>query len=112
MVMTFRMPERMGTSTLVVDVDIVQRNVNRFAEMSRTRGIRLHHFKTHETLELARHQLQEGECGLSVASIGEAEFFSQSGRTEIFVTHPFLAHDDGENPSASPGRQHSTGCRN
>jgi len=85
----------MRTPTLVVDLDIVQRNVNQMTEMSRTRGIRLRpHAKTHKTLELAQLQLQGGACGLSVATIGEAEFFSQAGCTDIFIAYPLWANEN------------------
>jgi D-serine deaminase-like pyridoxal phosphate-dependent protein len=64
------------------------------AEMSRTRGFRLRpHAKTHKTAELAQLQLQGGACGLSVATIGEAEFFSQAGCADIFIAYPLWANE-------------------
>ncbi|HEY0229456.1 MAG TPA: alanine racemase, partial [Mycobacterium sp.] len=68
------------------------------AEFANSAGIALRpHAKTHKCVEIARRQLALGARGLSVATVGEAEALTASGRldpADIFVTYPLWADDD------------------
>jgi D-serine deaminase-like pyridoxal phosphate-dependent protein len=63
-----------ATPALVVDPDIVRRNINRLAGYAATHGLGIRpHTKTHKSRMLARLQLEAGAVGLAVAKAGEAE---------------------------------------
>ena len=62
------------TPALLIDLDIMERNLRRAAEYTRAHHLRLRpHTKTHKTPALARRQLDLGAVGLTVAKVGEAE---------------------------------------
>jgi D-serine deaminase-like pyridoxal phosphate-dependent protein len=87
--MTAHLPEGITTPALVVDVDVLDRNVRRMAVAARTNGFALRpHAKTHKTLEIAARQLEAGARGLTVATVGEAEIFAKSGVEDLFVAYP------------------------
>jgi D-serine deaminase-like pyridoxal phosphate-dependent protein len=91
--MTFAIPEDLETPALVVDVDVLERNIATMAERMRERGVRLRpHAKTHKCHEVASRQLEQGAAGLTVASLGEAEAFAARGFEDLFVAYPLLAH--------------------
>jgi D-serine deaminase-like pyridoxal phosphate-dependent protein len=77
------------TPYLRVDLARVRRNVRRAAEWAATNQVALRpHAKTHKSPEIARLQLGLGAVGLTVATLGEAEVFSQHGGTDLFVAYP------------------------
>ncbi|MCC6179514.1 MAG: alanine racemase [Chloroflexi bacterium] len=62
------------TPALVVDLDVLNRNVQAMADHARRYGVALRpHAKTHKTAEIARLQLEAGAIGLTLAKIGEVE---------------------------------------
>jgi D-serine deaminase-like pyridoxal phosphate-dependent protein len=64
----------LDTPALVVDLDIMERNLRRVAGYCAEHGLRLRpHTKTHKSTFLARQQLALGAAGLTVAKVGEAE---------------------------------------
>lgn len=82
------------TPRLVVDVDVLQANIERAAELARTRGLALRpHVKTHKSPELARLQLAAGARGLTVATIAEAEVFAAAGLDDLFIAYPLWIDD-------------------
>ncbi|MFX1757154.1 MULTISPECIES: D-TA family PLP-dependent enzyme [Rhodococcus] len=77
------------TPTLLVDRDILDRNLARMAESARARGLSLRpHAKTHKCVEIARRQLDAGARGLTVATVSEAEVFADAGFDDLFVAYP------------------------
>ena len=73
----------LDTPALVVDLDILERNVQSMAEHARAHGVRLRpHAKTHKTVEVARMQLQAGALGLTLAKIGEVEALLQAAERD------------------------------
>ncbi|WP_241384992.1 alanine racemase [Rhodococcus sp. CH91] len=77
------------TPALLVDRDILDRNIARMAESARARGMSLRpHAKTHKCLEIARRQLDAGARGLTVATVAEAEVFAEAGVDDLFVAYP------------------------
>src|SRR5262249_60858439 len=81
-----------GTPALVLDLDIMEANLASTAARLRERGIALRpHAKTHKSAEGARHQLDHGAAGLTVATIGEAGDFGPHGCTELFLADPLVA---------------------
>lgn len=84
---SFDLPE-IRTPTLVVDCEILDRNIkNDHAHLAEA-GVRIRpHVKTHKSLEIARRQLAAGAAGVTVATAGEAEVFSQVC-DDIFIAYP------------------------
>ena len=81
----------LSTPALVVDLDVVERNLEQMAKLCRDQGVRLRpHTKTHKTPEVGRMQVQRGAIGLTVAKIGEAEVMAEAGLDEILVAYPVL----------------------
>ena len=81
----------LSTPVLTVDLDIVERNLERMANLCREKGIQLRpHTKTHKTPEVARMQLERGAIGLTVAKVGEAEVFAAAGFDNILVANPIF----------------------
>ena len=77
------------TPYLRVDLDRLRRNVRSTAEWAATNRMALRpHVKTHKSPEIARLQLGQGAVGLTVATLGEAEVFSQHGCADLFVAYP------------------------
>jgi D-serine deaminase-like pyridoxal phosphate-dependent protein len=84
------------TPAVLVDLDVVVRNVAAMAERARRAGVRLRpHAKTHKTVEIARLQTAAGAGGLSVAKVGEAEVFAAEGFEDLFVAYPVVGEDKG-----------------
>lgn len=79
----------LSTPALTIDLDILERNLERMATYCREHNLNLRpHTKTHKTLEVARMQLERGAVGLTVAKVGEAEVMAAAGPDEILVAYP------------------------
>src|SRR4051812_50196149 len=79
----------MDTPYLAVDLDVLDRNLDRTAALARAKGLVLRpHAKTHKCPEIARRQLERGAVGLTVATVGEAEVFAGAGFTDLFIAYP------------------------
>jgi D-serine deaminase-like pyridoxal phosphate-dependent protein len=77
------------TPAVVVDRDVLERNIERMASAVRDRGFDLRpHVKTHKLPEIAALQLAAGAVGLTVATIGEAEVFVEHGASDVFIAYP------------------------
>jgi len=82
-------PEAPDTPIVVVDRDVLERNISRMATAMRERGLELRpHVKTHKIPEIAALQVAAGASGLTVATIGEAEVFVDHGATDVFIAYP------------------------
>lgn len=79
----------LSTPALTIDLDILERNLDRMARYCREHGLGLRpHTKTHKTPEAARMQLDRGAVGLTVAKVGEAEVMAAAGFEDILVAYP------------------------
>jgi D-serine deaminase-like pyridoxal phosphate-dependent protein len=88
--------EQLSTPSVLVDLDVLERNIARMARRSREAGVRLRpHAKTHKCPEIARLQRAAGAWGLSVAKVGEAEVFADAGFDDVFVAYPVVGEDKG-----------------
>jgi D-serine deaminase-like pyridoxal phosphate-dependent protein len=80
-----------STPALTIDLDALERNLQRMATYCREHGLGLRpHTKTHKTPEVARMQLDHGACGLTVAKVGEAEVMGAATNAEILVAYPIF----------------------
>jgi D-serine deaminase-like pyridoxal phosphate-dependent protein len=76
------------TPAIVVDLDRLERNLDRAAEHSRAHGLALRpHVKTHKTPWIAAEQLRRGAVGLTCATPREAEAMSEVG-SDLLVAYP------------------------
>jgi D-serine deaminase-like pyridoxal phosphate-dependent protein len=76
----------LDTPVLLVDLDILERNLANMAGLVKAGGKLLRpHTKTHKTPEIARMQIASGACGLTVAKLGEAEVLADAGLDDLFV---------------------------
>jgi len=77
------------TPALLLDLDVVTRNVKRMADRARRLGVRLRpHVKTHKCVDLGLMQLANGAQGVTVATLVEAEAFADAGFDDITWAFP------------------------
>ena len=81
------------TPALVVDLDIMERNLAHVADYAREHGLRLRpHTKTHKSVRLAKRQLASGASGLTVAKVSEAEIMLGAQPDDLLVAYPIIGH--------------------
>jgi D-serine deaminase-like pyridoxal phosphate-dependent protein len=79
------------TPALVVDLDVMERNLRRVAEYAQSHGLRLRpHTKTHKSPVIGKRQLAAGAAGLTVAKVGEAEVMLAAEPPDMLVAYPVL----------------------
>jgi len=81
----------LDTPSLIVDLDIMERNLHKYHEYGRQHNLQLWpHTKTHKTPELAKLQMKYGAPGVTCAKIGEAEVMAANGVGRILVAYPVV----------------------
>jgi D-serine deaminase-like pyridoxal phosphate-dependent protein len=81
--------QELPTPALTIDLDTVDRNMERMAAYCREHNLGLRpHTKTHKTPEVARMQVERGAVGLTVAKVGEAEVLAGAGLDNILIAFP------------------------
>jgi D-serine deaminase-like pyridoxal phosphate-dependent protein len=86
------LPEGIDTPTVIVDIDVLERNITTWARRMAERGVGLRpHTKTSKCIEVIRRQVDAGAVGLTVATLGEAEVLAAAGFTELFQAYPLWA---------------------
>lgn len=81
----------LDTPVIVIDLDIMERNLRRVAAYAREHGLRVRpHTKTHKIPALARKQIDLGAAGLTVAKVGEAEVMLGAEPPELLVAYPII----------------------
>jgi len=82
---------RLDTPALLLDLDALDRNIERMARHCRRTGQALRpHAKTHKSVEIARRQIAAGAVGLCCATLGEAEVLAGAGIPGVLVTSPVV----------------------
>jgi len=77
-----------GTPAVVVDLDVVERNIVRVQRHLDGLGIANRpHIKTHKSPELARVQRAVGAKGITCQKLGEAEVFAEAGFHDILISY-------------------------
>ena len=75
----------------------MERNLSRMADYCRNKNLRLRpHTKTHKIPEIAKRQIAQGACGITVAKIGEAEVMLDAGITDILIAYPVFGRGKAE----------------
>ncbi|MFN7922589.1 MAG: alanine racemase [Bryobacteraceae bacterium] len=79
------------TPAILIDLDILERNLTRVASYARDHDLRLRpHTKTHKIPAIGRMQVDAGAAGLTVAKVGEAEVMLASGTPDLLVAYPVI----------------------
>ena len=79
--------EDLDTPALVLNVDALNRNLERMASDCREAGVALRpHVKTHKSPWVAARQVALGAVGVCAAKIGEAQVMAEGGVRNILVT--------------------------
>ena len=83
--------EALQTPVLVLDLDILERNIRHMVEFARKHNVGLRpHAKTHKSARIAQMLVDAGAEGGCVATIGEAEIMVAAGIPNILVTSPVV----------------------
>jgi D-serine deaminase-like pyridoxal phosphate-dependent protein len=81
----------LDTPALVVDMDVMERNLQRMADYARQHALRLRpHTKTHKIPALGMCQLALGAAGLTVAKVSEAEVMLATGDKDLLIAYPIF----------------------
>lgn len=81
----------LDTPALLIDVDIMERNLQRASAYARQHGLRLRpHIKTHKIPALARRQLELGAAGITCAKTTEAQVMISCGARDLLLAYPVL----------------------
>jgi D-serine deaminase-like pyridoxal phosphate-dependent protein len=84
----------LDTPALVIDLDIMERNLRRVAEYCSSHALRLRpHTKTHKVPAVGRRQLDSGAAGLTVAKVGEAEVMLDANPPDLLVAYPVIGRN-------------------
>lgn len=77
------------TPALLLDPDLLESNLARMAQHAKQSGKQLRpHAKAHKCVEIARRQIEHGACGISVATVAEAELMARHAIPGILLTSP------------------------
>ena len=78
-----------NTPSLILDLDALERNIARMANIQRSFGRDLRpHAKTHKCSRIARMQIEAGASGVCCATLDEAEVMAEAGIPGILITSP------------------------
>lgn len=81
----------LATPALLLDVDVLERNLEWMAVRCRDLGVTLRpHIKTHKCIEIGQRQMALGSPGITVATLQEARDFAERGFTDITWAFPVV----------------------
>lgn len=81
----------LDTPALLLDLDMLDRNIVRMAAFVRARGVQLRpHAKSHKSILIARRQVAAGAVGVCCATLGEAETMVAGGIPGVLITSPIV----------------------
>ncbi len=79
------------TPALVLDLDVIERNLDAMAAEARRLGVRLRpHGKTHKSPLIAAMQIARGAVGICCQKVAEAEIFVAGGVTDVLVSNEIV----------------------
>ncbi len=97
------------TPRLVVDLDIMERNLHHVADYAAQHGLRLRpHTKTHKSVKIGKLQLDSGAVGLTVAKVSEAEVMLGAEPADLLLAYPIIGHTKLERLMEVARRTHVT----
>lgn len=81
--------EQMKTPAIVLDMDILERNIKRYQETCTEHGKQLWPMlKTHKSLTIARMQAQAGAAGFLCGTLDECEAMCEAGYRNLMYAYP------------------------
>ena len=87
-------PDRIDTPALLLDLEALDRNIQRMGNYFRGRKASLRpHVKVHKSPFIAHKQLRAGAKGITCAKVSEAEVMAQSGIDDILVANEIVGDD-------------------
>ncbi len=88
--------DELPTPAILVDLEVLERNVRRMAARAQAAGVRLRpHAKTHKSVAIGGMQRAAGASGLTLAKTSEAEVFVAAGFDDLFLAYPVVGRDKG-----------------
>ena len=89
MITTEKYKSDLETPCLVLDMDVLERNLQKMQASADHAGKNLRpHAKTHKCSALAKRQIEAGAIGICVAKVSEAEALVKAGLDNILITGP------------------------
>jgi D-serine deaminase-like pyridoxal phosphate-dependent protein len=83
-----------GTPAVVVDLDVVDRNIARVQGLCDAAGVANRpHIKTHKSPVIASMQRDAGARGITCQKIGEAEVMAEAGHDDILIAYNILGKE-------------------
>ncbi|TFG14953.1 MAG: hypothetical protein EU535_02500 [Promethearchaeota archaeon] len=83
--------EEIPTPALVLNYNIMVENIQNMAKFAKEHNIdHRPHVKTHKCPIIAHMQIKAGCKGITVAKVGEAEVFAQTGLDDIFIANQVI----------------------
>ncbi len=83
-----------GTPAVVIDLDVVDRNIDRLQRTCDAAGLRNRpHIKTHKSPVLAAQQRDRGAKGITCQKLGEAEVMAEAGLDDILISYNVLGEE-------------------
>ena len=79
--------DKLDTPALLIDTDMVRRNIERAIEYAGGLERLRPHVKTHKTLEVARMQVAAGIHKFKCATIAEAEMLGMAGAADVLIAY-------------------------
>lgn len=80
------------TPSLIVNTNILQKNIENMANFTKNQNINLRpHTKTHKCPEIAKMQIRDGAIGIAVAKVSEAEVMAKAGIKDIQIANEVVA---------------------
>ena len=85
--------EEVDTPSLVIDLDALERNVDRLGSFLKATGLRHRaHAKTHKSSDIAIIQMERGgACGVCCQKVSEAEAMVSAGVRDVLVSNQVVA---------------------
>lgn len=83
--------EQLETPALILDMDIVDRNIQTMKDFIRPTGLALRpHYKSSKCTQIAHLQVREGAKGIACAKVSEAEDLIQSGIEDVLIANEIV----------------------
>ena len=80
------------TPALILDLDVLRRNLDVMAELMKTMPAKLRaHIKVHKSPHIARMQSEAGAIGVGTATIWEGIVMARAGIKDVFVINEVTA---------------------
>jgi D-serine deaminase-like pyridoxal phosphate-dependent protein len=96
---------RYGTPAVVIDLDVVDRNIARLQALCDAAGVANRpHVKTHKSPVLAALQIAAGAQGITCQKLGEAEVMADGGMDDILISYNILGEEKTGRLGALAGR--------